>query len=379
MTDGNDIRIDPEQLEKSVSLALDEPAARLGEWQIKPLAGGLDPSNWLHHLSGQAHTPSGARPWSLVLKAIQFDEANPSSVQKIHDNKREAFFYQSRISDDLTGTFVAPRCYQVNQEGDLTLLWLEFVREDLPKPWTMEQYGEVARCLGRFNGAYLAGRPLPDEPWLARRLQRTYVELAAQNIQDLAELRKLPFFQSAFANMSDDFFLEAWGRRGEFLDALERLPQTYCHQDAFEGNLFWRNDPSGNGQLVGIDWSFTGIAAVGEELAALVIMATPVPAEDKMRLYEICLHGYLSGLAEAGYKADPLQVRFSSLTPIISRYLFGGILGEMWIDMRDERNHPWIAAKFGVPSVQYIFDWQAAHNPFYQGVYQEISRLLKEV
>ncbi len=104
--------------------------------------------------------------------------------------------------------------------------------------------------------------------------------------------------------MSDDFILEAWERRGKFFDAIESLPQTYCHLDAFEGNLFFRQDLAGQRQVVGLDWAYTGIAAVGEEIAPLVGMALNLPIAEKYQLYETCLQGYLSGLAEAGYQAE---------------------------------------------------------------------------
>jgi aminoglycoside/choline kinase family phosphotransferase len=116
-------------------------------------------------------------------------------------------------------------------------------------------------------------------------------------MDDLAEFRRLPLFQATYSDTTDDFFLKAWGRRGAFFDVLERSPQTFSHQDAIEGNLFWRHDPNGQGQLIGLDWAFTGIASVCEELAALVFMAMAFSPEEKLQLYETCLQGYLAGLA----------------------------------------------------------------------------------
>ncbi len=262
-----------------------------------------------------------------------------------------------------------------------SLLWLEFVQDDLPKPWLAEHYRDIARCLGCFNGTYLAGKPLPQEPWLSRRWLRKYIEIAAPNIQDLPALRKAPSFQAAYAPLGDGFILEAWERREEFLSVLERLPQTLCHQDAFDGNLFWRRGAGGQGQVVGLDWAFTGIAAVGEELAPLVTMASiPMAGQHTswMRFYEICLEGYLAGLADAGYTADPRLVRFSSLTTIFYRYFFGAALGEMWSVLRDERTHPMMAAAFNAPSVESFFHLMAANNLGLQEIYRASSQLLTQ-
>ena len=379
MTDVTGLSLNSFQIEKPVALMLGEPAARLENWQIKPLSGGLELFNRLYRLSGLAHTPSGEHPWSLVLKTVRYDKSTDVNPQASHYWKREASFYRSELIADLACTFVPPHCYGVGQAGEFTLLWLEDILESLPKPWTMEQYGEAARCLGCFNGAYLAGRPLPDTPWLSRRWLRFYVEESASMVHQLPELRKISFFQSIYAELSDDFIMEAWGRRSMFFDAIESLPHTYCHQDAFEGNLFLRQDPAGQHQVVGLDWAYTGIAAVGEEIAPLVMMAFSLPIAEKKQLYETCLQSYLAGLAEAGYQADPRQVRFCSLAAMFYRYFFGALFGEGWPDLRDERNHPIMAARFGVPAIGIVFNVMAAQNPYYQEIYRQSSRLLEEI
>ena len=381
MADESSISIDPQELEMIVAAALGEKSLRLGEWQVIPLHGGLEVRNRLLRLSGQAHTAAGEQPWSLVLKIISGAAAGDGDPQGDHYWKREALLYQSGLLDHLPGSLVAPRCYQASQKGDEYWLWLEEIKDDLAKPWPVEHYPEVARCLGRFNGAYLTGTPMPDAPWLSRRWLRNYTQIASQNMGDLAELRKLPYFQRNFSTLDNDFLLEAWERRDEFIGAVERLPQTFCHQDAFSGNLFWRRDAAGQGQLVGLDWSFAGMAAVGEELPPLALVAlfgmALQPAE-AMRFYQTCLESYLGGLAEAGWKADPQLVLFSSLTTTFYRYLYGGTLGEFWSYMRDERNHPTVVAAFGVPSVDVLIYLYAAAATIYPEIYRQMSQLLEQ-
>lgn len=373
--------IDLQRLTGVVAQALSEPNVRLGNWQVKQLSGGYEQFNRAYLLTGQAFTPAGERSWSLVLKTMLCDPSNDGSPQSTRYWKREATLYQSGLIDDLTCALAPPRCYQVNQAGDGVWIWLEAIHETVSRPWSDEKYAEAARCLGCFNAAYRTGKPLPVEPWLAQHWLRGYLDLAAPMLQELPQLRKLSFFQKSFTGMSDDFILRAWERRDEFLHALDHLPQTFCHQDAFDGNLLWRHLAPGQDQLVALDWAYSGVAALGTELAPLVFMKlmTIPESEHMLRFYELCLQGYLAGLADAGYTANVRQVRFASLATIFYRYLYGANLGELWAGLRDEANHPFIASMFGLPSVDYLFSIGAALVPFYQAIFQQIDELLPQI
>jgi hypothetical protein len=381
MTDEIGISIDAQQLAGIVAQALAEPTLRLGKWQIKPLSGGLELFNRVYLLSGLAKTSSGERTWSLVLKTMLCDSSNEATPQATRYWKREAAFYQSGLLDDPSCRVVPPRCYQVSQQGDVVWIWLQAIQDELPRPWPTEKYGEAARCLGCFNGAYLVGKPLPVEPWLSQHWLRGYLEQAAPIVKDLPELRKLPFFQKTYAEVSNDFMLQAWERRGEFLNALERLPQVFCHQDAIDGNLLWRGDAAGQNQLVALDWAYSGNAALGEELAPLVLWrVSAIPEfENQMRFYELCLQGYLAGLADAGYTADAQQVRFASLATIFYRYFYGVSFSEFWNSARDEANHPVLASRVGVPAIDILFNLISASVQFHKAIYRQISDLLPQM
>ena len=91
-----------------------------------------------------------------------------------------------------------------------------------------------------------------------------------------------------------------WMERERFLAALDWLPQTFCHLDAFQRNLLIRAGPEGE-QVVAIDWAYAGRGAVGEELgqlavASLFFFATEGIAPTRPRRGLLCwLRGGVAG------------------------------------------------------------------------------------
>jgi hypothetical protein len=62
---------------------------------------------------------------------------------------------------------------------------------------------------------------------------------------------------------------------------------------------------------VAIDWSLGGVAAVGDDLAQLLIglaHAGQLPVVDLPRIREIIIDGYWEGLTEEGFAADRREV-----------------------------------------------------------------------
>jgi hypothetical protein len=112
-----------------------------------------------------------------------------------------------------------------------------------------------------------------------------------------------------------------------FLHALEQLPQTICHLDAFRGNLFACDDPHGTAQTIAIDWSFVGSGAIGEELAPLIVMfqvTQDLGSEQTPDIDEWVFQGYQEGLRDAGWHGDPRLVQLGFLIAASLRY------GLMW-------------------------------------------------
>src|SRR5215217_7095217 len=180
--------VDTAMLELMVRSLLGEPAAVVArEWSCVPLGGGAGEGLGLYQVSGSARVGSASRSWALVVKVCAAaDEADPGAWDY---PAREGLTYGSGLLDALPGGLTAPRCLAVETQPDGTSwLWLEAVTEAHPGPWPLERYARVAHELGRFNGAYLAGAPLPAQPWLSRGYLRGWVEASGPAVAELEHL-----------------------------------------------------------------------------------------------------------------------------------------------------------------------------------------------
>jgi hypothetical protein len=113
-----------------------------------------------------------------------------------------------------------------------------------------------------------------------------------------------------------------------FFDVNDRLPQVLCHNDASRRNFMWsRSQQTGEEELIGVDWAFTGIGALGNDLGALVGTSmfffeySPADAET---LEAAILDGYLAGLADNRVTIDARLVRLGYLISL--SFWMGGML-----------------------------------------------------
>jgi hypothetical protein len=182
----------------------------------------------------------------------------------------------------------------------------------------------AARRFGAFNGAYLAGRPLPDAPWLGRALRRAQAAEAAPGVAHLAALRGHPLVRAGWPDGLDEAVLRFWEEdRPRFLDALDRLPQTLQHGDPAAPNLFARPVPGGRGEeTVAIDWAWLSVTAVGEDLACLMnYLPGRAAGGDPDPFARRLVAAYEAGLRDAGWRGDPRLVRLGYALSTALRYL----------------------------------------------------------
>jgi hypothetical protein len=368
------ISIDRSELESVLHLALGRELPPDLDWQVTALQGGLEFGSTVYRLQGAAEAGQGLPSWSLILKVIHQD-AQYDNPQGYRYWKREAEAYRSGLLSKLPGGVAAPLCYQVDTKPDgAAWIWMEDVKDEGGYPWSLEQYSRVARRLGQFNGAYLAGKALPAESWLTQDWLRKYLAHAAPMVAFVKENPTHPVVQKMLPGVSRAMTLAVWDERMRMLQVLDTLPQTFCHQDAFGRNLFIRGEG-----VVAIDWGYAGIAPLGAELAPLVGVASGlagVPSSQMQALDQVCFESYLQGLREAGFTPIARQVRLGYTLTVLLRYILGATVGEVLPALLESEEFRELWAKGFGTSVDKVADTEAGVAAYYQAIAIEALKLL---
>lgn len=343
----------PATLTPLVRQALTDTSAEVLDWQIQPLSdGGLG----IYRFSGRARLHGETARWSMVIKALAPQPEQEASHWAYW--KREPLAYTSGILLDLPCGVVAPRCFAVVDEEDVCWCWIEDVGDESMPRWSLEKYWRAARCLGRFNGAYLTGRPLPQKEWFGHGRERTWLQKSEQVFQDLERWTDHPFAQSWLSQESQQRMKQFWQRREQHLAALDRLPQTLCHYDAYRPNLRLRQNDLGEDILIAFDWQMIGTGAVGEEIAHLVwlgLMCNNFDPDQAKALDGAVFEGYLMGLREAGWQGDERIVRYGYAA---AAALYGlGLTGDGLPTISNSKVYPLIERIFRQPAADVFLSW----------------------
>lgn len=364
-----------------ICMLFESDVVELLDWRHSRIHGGFGDASGavisaLFRFEGQARDRAAIRDWSLVLKIVGTAEggADPSDARYW---KREVLAYQSGALADLSGGLAAPRFYGVIEFAEEVVgFWLEDLTDDIGPVWPLNRYGLAARHLGQFNGSYLAGKVMPAGPWVSRDWIRHLVSPSEAQFAELKRSQQEPETRQSFLDDDAGRFLRLWADRASFLAALNRLPQTFVHRDAFRRNLFARQSEEGELSTVAVDWAFPGIGAVGEELASL-FCATLIYAEvdmaDARELDKLVFEGYLAGLSDAGWTGDPRLVRlgFSAASAMIF------VLGYT-VFMIPESLFPALEDTFGMPMAALIPLWAMCNRTTLE-LADEARQLMEEL
>ena len=196
-------------------------------------------------------------------------------------------------------------------------LWLEHVEEDGDTRWSIDRWALAARRLGQFNGAYLAGRPLPAVP--SAHPLRALLERHAPLVERIGGAAEDPDVNQWWPRPIVDAILGLWQQRASFCDALERLPRVFCHGDAIRRNLLLQGD-----DLVAIDWEHAGLYAPGEEVGQTLSVAAAfydLASAELPALDEALFGAYLESIPSA----DPRAARFAYCAHAALRNLFNAV------------------------------------------------------
>jgi hypothetical protein len=302
-----------EHLRPVAEQILGGPVERVAEWRTQGLSGGAAQHTGrgygVHRVDGTAVLDGRSLPWTAVLKVAGPSElAEWNRVDSVEYWKREVLVYQSDVLDDLPGSLVIPRIYAVQEMPDgKFFIWLEWVR-DATSDWSMADHYLSARHLGQFNGGYVAGHAMPvQRPWMTTGRLRQWVEGRPVDRDELLHFAQAEYVGRWLTTQNVDRMTKLYQHRDGLYDAIESLPVSLCHHDAFRRNLMLRRNEEGVPETVACDWSYVGTGHLGQEIAtttAIDLMFLEVPSERALELDEAVFAGYCDGLRDAGWQGD---------------------------------------------------------------------------
>jgi hypothetical protein len=271
---------------------------------------------------------------------------------------------QSGFLEQLPPGVRAPRFYRVMENENGAWVWIEHIQEATGKQWSLDYFQRTARQLGRLQGAYLCGTPLVDHPWLSQSFFRSVWDEEGfwsgfMNPASEENAWKSPIVQRGFDNKQKSRVLQLLVEKQRFFDVNDRLPQVLCHYDASRKNFLWsRSLQTGEEELIGIDWAFTGIGALGNDLGQLIGTSmfffehSPTDAET---LEVAVLEGYLAGLADNSVSVDARLVRLGYL---VSLALWMGAMLPGWAAlMLPPDSGVNVQAMYGRPAEDVLAGW----------------------
>ncbi len=311
--------ISTELLTHLVRTAMDDSSVEIQSWARESVSGGFGGAiggTAIFRFSGQTMRH---QPWSVILKVLyqrpQENEASP------YYWKREFEVYRSGMLDDLPdSTFACPMIYALEDFGDACWIWMEDIRECKPV-WSLSDYHHIAIHLGRWNGAYLTGHPLPDYDWLTHDWHCAIVPALADTFDRLELWLEHPLARRTLPLDAQANIESIWNNRERYCRALAGLPRSLCHIDAFRRNLLHRKD-----DIVLLDWAVAGQARVGEDLVALVAVSLYHDSFSRsyaQQLDAAVFEGYVRGLRQSGWTGDAKQARIGYVCAMVLRGLAG--------------------------------------------------------
>lgn len=343
--------VDVGVLRAVVERSVGAEAVTLAGWSCEQILAGDGQGLGVFRFSGRARVGHVPRQWSVILKVLPADGVATPSAWSLP--AREPLAYGSGLLQTLPAGLGAPRCFRHDAQGGRHLLWLEDLGSD-DAPWSVRDYADAARLLGRFNGAYLCERRVPTLEWLSRDWLRSWLAEGAAAIDELPRHSGHPLVRRLYPVDMCAELAELWAQRERVLAALDALPQVLCHNDAFRRNLFLRS-----GLLIAVDWAFLGPGPLGSELAPLVSASAAFLGIDRADWADVeraAVAAYCRGLADAGWHGPHEQPRLGFAASSALRY-WPGVVRLVLPTLLDEGAHRRAEALLGIPFEEIVDLW----------------------
>lgn len=346
-------------------------------WSAERLARSAGETLGVWRVTGEANVNDALTPFGFILKgwAASDGPQDPTAWDWPH---REVRICASGLLDQLPGGLAAPRCLgEIRCADDTTWAWMTSVSAGALERWGLEHFALVARRLGRFNGAYLSGEPLPQAEWMSRGWTRKWTEAARDAIERFDQYIAQPLVAQAFPPAERHERERLFAARHRWFDVIDALPQTFSHLDAYPRNVFLRPRPPGEVELSLVDWSFTGTAAVGEELVALVSSSFLFGESGDLtcdQLDQVVFPAYVAGLRDAGWHGNERLVRIAFTGSLAMRYLVGTLRTALPV-LASPHAEAIIGQAFGA-SLEQVNERAARHDAWAFGRADEFQRLV---
>ncbi len=351
--------IGPDELAPLVRAALDSPTASVATWSCAPVVSGFEAAAGVFRFTGRATVDTQERPWSMILKLAQpvAEQLDPADWNYL---ERDLLVHEAGLLTDLPAGLGAPRCWGTRRSasGELAL-WLEEVSDEPAGNWLLTRHLLAARHLGRFNGPYLLGRPVPSNAWLSHRWLHVLVDQAGPALRQLPEVLDHTLVRRLYPPDVAEGVQALWRDRAVRLATLDRLPRTFCHRDAFRRNLFTRPGRTGEPRTVAIDWVFAGPGAIGEEAVAPVIATLGFREIEGVSIEafeQAVLDAYVDGLRDVGWAGDRDLARLGYALSGPLRYCLGGTRNLLPI-LLDTNQHRRMEQMWGGPIEAFVDHW----------------------
>ncbi|GAA3407691.1 hypothetical protein ACFFNY_11105 [Paenibacillus hodogayensis] len=324
---GKEISIDPTFLESLLQRIVPSKIFQLISWNCSPLGKNKEESSVYRVSCTVLIKDDESQNYTLIIKVLKPDFMR-NQVNHYYYWKREALVYDSGILNQLPQDIRAPICHAVEEHSDGSVwIWLDDIAiEPIQNDWSLTHMCKISYLLGKYNGAYLTGTPLPTESFLCRSWMRSWVEVCTAYAKPIEEQKAI--WESYLKEFDDknymwELYINNRVRVNSLLKTLELLPRVFAHQDVHWDNIFLEklNDRD---SLIAIDWQFASISGVGEELGRIfgyALLKKKISIDKASDYKEELFLNYLQGLREVGWDGNAKLARFGFTTTASLRFI----------------------------------------------------------